>query len=144
MKQGGRQLKANYPMLVLALLVLAFSTACAHVEEREQVNAFKKDVLDYGRMLRWRNYEDATRFLRKRDHTRVESHPEDLKELRITAYDLVRTTFTPEGDEAEIVARIEYYYDGSNVVKEIEDTQDWWYEKEEKRWYLDGNLPEFE
>ena len=47
------------------------------------------------------------------------------------------------GKEARVIAMIEYYELDFGVIHTLRDEQHWWYDEDEKRWYLGSLLPSF-
>ena len=62
---------------------------------------------------------------------------------RVTAYTVVNQIMTNTGKDARVVALIEYYEIDSGVIRSLHDAQAWWYDDQEKHWFLDGSLPAF-
>ena len=98
---------------------------------------------DYGRMIRWGHFHDAIAYQRSPDGPTDTADVDSLRDVRVTSYQILRTEFSEDGKEAVVDAVVEYHYEPQNVVKATRDRQRWWYHEEDKRWYLDGGLPDF-
>jgi len=129
--------------LIGLLVVVVVLTACGSIKEREEINAFTKASRDYGRMLRWRSYDGAASFLRARDGAPIAVDIAPLKDMRVTAYKIIRSEVRPDEDAATVTAMIDYYNERENRVKTLTDEQDWWYDPASEHWFVDGQLPDF-
>ena len=130
-------------LLVVFLIALVVLAGCGSIEERGEIDQFTKATRDYGRMLRWRSYDGAASFLRARDGQPIAVDTALLKDIRVTAYKIVRSEVRPEAHSATVTAVIDYYNERENRVKTLTNEQDWWYDPASEHWFLDGRLPDF-
>ncbi len=140
---------------VMLLTQSMWITGCARMEAHSRDQAFREDVDEYGRMLRWGFYDAAAAFLRRppadgpehpagTDPGPAEVDTAALKPVRVTNYEIVSQRFSPsDPNRATVRAHVEYYREDSPTVREITDEQHWWYDEDAGRWYLDGTLPDF-
>ena len=47
------------------------------------------------------------------------------------------------GNEARILARIDFYRKDSRIVSNVRDEQLWWYDTTQKSWFLGTPMPDF-
>ena len=97
----------------------------------------------YGKLIRWKAYEDAASYIRTRDGNSVELNSELLNEIRVTKYEVASIVMNEQRDEATVIAEIAYYHERVNSVHDIRDKQFWWKDESSGEWYLDGQLPPF-
>jgi hypothetical protein len=97
----------------------------------------------YLRALRWGDYEVAYAFKNSSGTDNKPPDFEDLRQIRVTAYDVKQTILSE--DQSTIVRLVDFqYYRITNVtVKNLIDRQIWEYDKEANRWYLTSDLPDF-
>lgn len=128
----------------LAWLALMLSIAgCLSNQPSKQVMQLNDQVKLYGKLVRWRGYEQAAGMLKTRDKPAQEIDRDLLKEIRVTSYEVKQIRLNEEQNEAEVVAAISYYHERFNSVHSIEDVQTWWLDEDTGNWWLDGSLPNF-
>jgi hypothetical protein len=124
-------------------LVLAL-TGCASVESKERIENLDRSLITYGKALRWGEYEEAALYRLPRDGRPVRSvNRDDFKDIRVTSYQVFEQRFNRAQTEAGVTMSISYYHEDTGTARTITDQQTWWYEPNQKRWFLDGDLPEF-
>ena len=68
---------------------------------------------------------------------------DDFKDIRVISYQVFEQRFNRAQTEAGATMSISYYHEDTGTARTITDQQTWWYEPNQKRWFLDGDLPEF-
>jgi len=131
----------------LSLLLVFFAPwslqGCGSTQKNKSLNTFDETTRLYGRLLRWQEYEGAVNLIRHQDESSVEVDIDAFKDLRVTDYDIKKVTMGDELKTAVIVAEISYYFEPTNAVNTIRDSQNWWYSEEAEQWFLDDDLPAF-
>jgi hypothetical protein len=124
---------------VLIFLILG----CAGVQTGKKMTLFDDTARAYLRALRWGDYEVAYAFKNSSGTDNKPPDFEDLRQIRVTAYDVKQTILSE--DQSTIVRLVDFqYYRITNVtVKNLIDRQIWEYDKEANRWYLTSDLPDF-
>lgn len=126
-----------------ALLGLVL-TGCASMESKERTESLDRSLITYGKALRWGEYEEAALYRLPRDGRPVRSvNRDDFKDIRVTSYQVFEQRFNRAQTEAGVTMSISYYHEDTGTARTITDQQTWWYEPNQKRWFLDGDLPEF-
>ena len=126
-----------------ALLGLVL-TGCASMESKERIESLDRSLITYGKALRWGEYEEAALYRLPRDGRPVRSvNRDDFKDIRVTSYQVFEQRFNRVQTEARVTMSISYYHEDTGAARTITDQQTWWYEPNQKRWFLDGDLPEF-
>ena len=126
-----------------ALLGLVL-TGCASMESKERIESLDRSLITYGKALRWGEYEEAALYRLPRDGRPVRSvNRDDFKDIRVTSYQVFEQRFNRVQTEARVTMSISYYHEDTGTARTITDQQTWWYEPNQKRWFLDGDLPEF-
>ena len=130
-------------LLVCVVLAVCLAAGCQRVKTQSQVQALDESHKTYGKMLRWKEYEQAGRYIVRRDETAEPLDLEVLDEIRITAYAVVDKIIVQDQDAAIVTVKIEFYLEDTGKVFSLRDEQNWWYSVEEERWFLDDDLPDF-
>jgi len=130
--------------VLLAALILA---GCQRSENKERGEQMFTAIRGYGNDLRWGEFRQAANRLLAREPEARDAQPkplpDGLRKIRVSQYRIKEIVIDPEGNAATATAEIDYYHADKLRLRTITDTQSWWYEEEEKQWYLDGSLPEF-
>ena len=131
-------------VIFIALFVsLGSLGGCASKKKNQTLSSFDETTRLYGRLLRWREFEGAVNMIRHQDESAVDISLDGYEDLRVTNYEIKKVAMGDDLKTAVVEADISYYYETTNVVKEIRDTQNWWYLEEAEKWFLDDNLPAF-
>ncbi|MGH8514542.1 MAG: hypothetical protein ACREV8_11510 [Gammaproteobacteria bacterium] len=128
----------------VALIVALMAAACAGMETRERLNNLELSVVTYESELRWGDYDAAALYRVSRTGPYPPINTEPLQAIRIASYEIVNQTLNATQTEAIVTVLFRYYYQDVGQVATLRDVQKWWYDAASKRWYLDGELPEFQ
>jgi len=140
-----RFMKCKLLVIILTVLFISIGSlnGCATKKKNQTLNSFDETTRLYGRLLRWREFEGAVNMIRHQDESTVDISLEGFEDLRVTDYEIKRVVMGEDLKTAIVEADISYYYETTNVVQEIRDTQNWWYLEEAEKWFLDDDLPAF-
>ena len=134
-------------LLVIIFIALFVSigslNGCASKKKNQTLSTFDETTSLYGRLLRWREFEGAVNMIRHKDGSSVEVNLDEYKDLRVTDYQIKKVVMGEDLKTAVVKAEISYYFDTSNAVKNLHDTQSCWYLEEAEKWFLDDDLPAF-
>ncbi len=138
-------MKAKVVFIIVGFLLCSALSiqGCASTQKNKTLNTFDERSRLYGRLLRWREYEGAVNMIRHQDESTVEVDLEEYKDVRVTDYEIKKVAMGEDLKTAVVHAEISYYFETTNAVKSIRDTQNWWYLEEAETWFLDGELPAF-
>ena len=132
------------PLLGWAALFGLVLTGCASMESKERIESLDRSLITYGEALRWGDYEEAALYRLPRGGRPVRSvNRDDFKDIRVSSYQVFEQRFNRAQTEARVTMSISYYHEDTGTARTITDQQTWWYEPNQKRWFLDGDLPEF-
>lgn len=129
-------------LLATACMALALA-ACAEMEANERASSLDTSSSAYAAALRWGQYLEAARFRLPRSGPVTIPDVEPLKHIRLTSYEVTDQTINADATEARIEVVIDYYHDDIGRVDSLTQSQIWWYEPTEKRWFLETELPPF-
>ena len=133
----------NVLLILLSLIIsVAITTGC-NSNPRKEAEELSYKAKAYGKLIRWKAYEEASGYIKLRNDEELVVNSELLNEIRVTKYEVTSIIMNEQRDEAVILAEIAYYHERVNSVHEIKDKQTWWKEKNSGVWYLDGQLPPF-
>ena len=107
------------------------------------MDAFDHQTRAYGKMLRWGQFDQAAEMRQAKAGSLNPVALDKFKEIRVTSYQIVRSQVSSDMREAVVHATIDYYHERQNEVRTLSEQQLWWYEEEQGKWFLDGDLPDF-
>ncbi len=110
----------------------------------KNVEDLHAQVKAYGKLIRWRAFEDANDYVKPRDGSNAPFDASLLSEIRVTKYEVSTIILNDEQDEASVTTDISYYHERVNSVHDLRDKQTWWKDEDSGRWFIDGSLPAFE
>ena len=125
--------------MVFVMLVLG----CASMETGEKMSQFDETSRAYLRAIRWGEFEAAYAF--KKLSARNEEMPnfEDYRTVKVTNYKVKQTIIAEDQSRVIQIVDFQYYRMKDVTVKNLIDRQKWEYDKEQERWFLQSNLPDF-
>ena len=123
--------------------VLFHQVVVPQKKKNATLSTFDETTRLYGRLLRWREFEGAVNMIRHQDESSVAVDIEQYDDLRVTDYEIKKVVMGDDLKTAEVEADISYYFETTNTVKKLRDTQSWWYLEEAEKWFLDDDLPAF-
>lgn len=138
-------MKSKFIIFTLSafLLLPLMLQGCASTQKNKTLNSFDETTRLYGRLLRWREYEGAVNMIRHQDESTVEVNLDDFEDLRVTDYEIKKVAMGEDLKTAVVDVEISYYFETTNAVNTIRDTQNWWYLEEAEKWFLDDDFPAF-
>ena len=128
--------------LISSAILAGLLTAC-NSSPTKSAESLKSNAKAYGKLIRWKAYEDAAKYIKLRSGEAVVIDSKLLNEIRVTRYEVSSMVLNENSDEAVVMAEISYYHERVNNVHNIKHQQNWWKDKETGAWYLDGQLPPF-
>ena len=136
-------MKSKLLVIIFTALFISIGSlnSCASKKKNQTLSSFDETTRLYGRLLRWREFEGAVNMIRHQDESTVKTNLDGFEDLRVTDYEIKKVVMGEDLKTAVVEADISYYYETINVVKEIRDTQNWWYLEEAEKWFLDDDLP---
>jgi hypothetical protein len=141
-----RKLMKVRPLTLLSVVfTLLTLTACQHFltpKEQRREKALVEATETYRKLIRWGYFEEATQYLKAKEGELPGPNLDQLGRYKITGYYPSEQLRNDAGDEARVIARIEYYELDSGVARSLRDEQYWWYDEVARRWYLGSRMPE--
>ncbi len=135
-------MKSIVLILLSFVLSLSLMSGC-NSNPRKDAEDLRYKAKAYGKLIRWKAYDEASAYINLREGGEVHVDAELLNEIRVTKYEVISIIMNESNNEAVILADIAYYHERVNSVHEIKDKQIWWKEEASGAWYLDGQLPPF-
>lgn len=129
--------------LVGVVLLVSFLVGCQRAQNERQISSLEESHKMFGKLLRWQEYEAASRYIVVREGQVKPLDLDALEDIRLTSYDVVDKLIIQDKNEAVITVKIEFYQADTAKVYSLRDEQNWWYSKEQDRWFLDDTLPDF-
>lgn len=125
-------------------LVVLFSLfGCAHVREGKSLEHLDAQQKLFMKAMRWKSYDVAAGVIRFENPARQLAPVDELNKITVTSYELLVSM--PNYEKGTAVAQVlfDYIQNTTGRVYQIKHTQNWWLDKETKRWYLGSDMPEF-
>ena len=127
----------------LILFALIATTGCAGSNLRNQVDKLNTALTQYGVALRWAHYNKAISYHVNRDGEQALVDKDHLERFNVTGIRPVDPIVNEDGTEATIPIEIDYYDKEYGTLRNIKETQYWWYDEESKRWLIESDFPAF-
>jgi hypothetical protein len=134
--------EASMARYILYLCVVLL-VGCATFEASQRMELFDDTSLAYEKALRFGDYRLANKFTRKEGAGQQDPDFNHLKNIRVTSYELLESTSSPDNLKVELTVEIRYFHADYLVVKTLIDEQRWEYDATEKCWHLHSALPDF-
>ncbi len=132
--------------LVLILLGLIAITACnpiKNIQKRESMTQLRAVVNTYRKLMRWGHYDQAAQYVKARDGSSSEPDFKDMNRYKITNLTIADEIVSKTDSEAKVTAYIDFYDIDSGRASSAREDQFWWYDEEEKRWFLGSPMINF-
>ena len=131
--------KLKWIAFVLVFLIIG----CAGIQTGKRLTLFDDTARAYLRAIRWGDYESAYAFRNLEGADDKVPDFEDLRQIRVTAYDVKQTILTENKSTILRIVDFQYYRISNVTVKNLIDRQKWEYDEKANRWYLTSGLPDF-
>ena len=126
---------------LLPLLGLLLLTGCLSLQEREMQKQLEKTLRDYEMTLRWGYLQHLGNFLAPGAQPATPPTAEELKNIRITGYELMRPPVFLDTNHATQTVMIHYVFEDRQVERQLMDQQLWSYDPETERWNRANPIP---
>jgi hypothetical protein len=127
--------------LCLAFLAAAIVCAgCAASFEFRRQELLAERVKQYGKLIRWSQFEAAKLFLADDAPGRRSPPPKDI---RVSDYEVMQLILTENTHEAGQMVHITYFSERNPRVRTLEDLQKWVFDVDRNEWFLKSGFPEF-
>ncbi len=135
-----RGLMKGIAWCVLATVVI-LSSGCAGISDR----AKSLDLItrSYEKHLRWGKFEEARAFKEGPQQYLTNSERRRLQNIRVTGYDMLNSSVSPDQSTAILMVRIRYVSDEDAIENTFIDRQKWHYDQATQRWFLESPIPSF-
>lgn len=128
---------------ILSLSIGLWACGSVPMTSPERIEALEQSLTNYYSALRWGHYAEAASLRASRSEAMEPSSMDALDHIRVTSYEITDQVVNEAQDEAKVVASVSFYIDDIGAVRTVMDRHTWWFDKTRKRWFLDGELPDF-
>lgn len=128
---------------LILTLVAALPLAGCGAMERHRLDQLDQAIVRYAQALRWQRYEDAQEYHMTREGERKKIDQEALAHIRISGYTIQEKVMSDDMMQADVDGVLEYFNDSRGTIRKVPMTQAWWFNPESKRWFVNGDLPQF-
>ena len=126
---------------LLPLLALLLLSGCLSLQEREMNKLLEKTLHDYEMTLRWGYLQNLGDFLAPGAPPAAPLTAEELKNIRITGYEVMRSPVYFDSERVVQTVQIRYVFEDRQVEKQLLDQQVWSYDPEKERWNRANAIP---
>ena len=126
---------------ILAVCVAAL-VGCTTIHEINQKDQFEKTSRSYEQALRWGEWVAASNLLEAESQTMDYKAIEDLKQIKVTSYEVNEMVIAEDQLQVQQVVEIQYYHIYKMKEKTLIDRQTWKYH-EKSGWRLVSGFPQF-
>jgi len=133
----------RYRIWLLNFIVAALIAGCGGYQTRKRAQTLDEATSNFETLLRWGEYEDASKYAIDRKGETAKIDFAFLKHIRITSYEITDQAMAPDSTKATVTAVIGFYDDESAVLHTMHDKQTWWYDETGKHWFLGAGFPDF-
>jgi hypothetical protein len=126
---------------LLPLLALLLLSGCLSLQEREMNKQLEKTLHNYEMTLRWGYLQNLGDFLAPDVQQAAPLTAEELKNIRITGYEVMRTPVYFDSERVVQTVAIRYVFEDRQVEKQLLDQQIWSYDPEKERWNRANPIP---
>lgn len=123
--------------------MLAGLGGCAQFEQKSRANRLDQAVRLYVNSIRWGNFDTAAALTRVRQGEQPPLDSPVLANLRVTAYSSRLLSVDDTAGEARVTTHFDYYFLDSGTLRNVSQTDVWYFDETADSWFLDGSLPEF-
>ncbi len=109
----------------------------------KRMHIFEQTTFKYENALRWGYFSVAYDYIKKTDSGQVEPDFGKLRDIRISTYEVLKSTLSGNEQQALRTVEIKYYNINTLIEKTLIIEEKWEFDREEKRWYLLSNFPDF-
>jgi hypothetical protein len=128
----------------LALYCLVVLLAACGAAEKKKAYDLNEAIDDYVAALRWSRGDEARSYHLTRDGERPPEDVSAMEDIRVTGYHIRKRAINQELDAASVTADIDYYQEEYGTLKHMTLHQEWWYNEELNRWFIESDFPTFE
>ena len=101
----------------------------------------EKTLHDYEMTLRWGYLQNLGDFLAPEAPPAAPLTAEELKNIRITGYEVMRSPVYFDSERVVQTVQIRYVFEDRQVEKQLLDQQVWSYDPEKERWNRANAIP---
>ena len=128
----------------LSCILILIIAGCASMSNQQKLSSLDESTRNYGNAIRWSYFELADNFRKEQDRSTQATDFTVLKKIRITSYEVLSRNMPDNNIQAVQTVEIKFYYLSDMLEKTIIDKQEWQYDIDDKKWYLNSNLPHFD
>ncbi|MGH8657534.1 MAG: hypothetical protein ACREV4_03360 [Gammaproteobacteria bacterium] len=123
---------------------LCFLDGCASMQAAQRQENLDISLNTYLKLIRWGHFDTAAQYIRHREKEGPPPRARDnLEGVRVTFYEVLSQGLSDNQKEALVAVTLGFYDVDSGIVHRFHDRQMWWFDEAAKRWFLDGDLPDF-
>ena len=128
----------------ISFLLMVLLQSCNSFKVRETVDALENALTYYNVALRWGMYKEAYSYHYSPSGKQPPAKLDGLEEISVTGIEVTEKTINKEHDEAYVETTITYFLKTQGTIKKLKLKQNWWFNKENKQWFVDYPFPEFD
>ena len=124
--------------------VMLLISACGSLTEFRRLEKLDETIRAYEQAIRWSEFDYAMIFLKPSEREKNPPDESFYKRIKVTHYKIKKTALSEDETRLVQIAEISYYKIDNMTVKSLSDHQLWEWDAQDKRWYLNSGLPDFQ
>ena len=131
-----------FRLSIIAFLILLLA-ACASPVSRKRGQDLTTAIDRYAAALRWSRIDEARDYHVDREGVGLEQDLSFMDSIRVTGHKIRERIIDRDISEATVTGEFSYYNEDYGTLKTIPFTQQWWYQEDVKKWFIESPFPEF-
>jgi len=130
----------------LAMVAVALLAGCGAMRAQDASVVLGDTLRVYEQSVRWGDWQTVAAMIERRGDgsaAAAEDGRPELQGLKVVTSNIRTGQVRPELGDVPMRAVFEYYYADSPRLRSVVQEAVWWYDRAEREWHLDGDLPAF-
>ncbi len=132
----------SFLTLLLSVMAAFLVSGCQTIVDTDRSNKLNDTLRYYENSFRWSLLDEVYGYLSPEAAAET-SFPENVENIKITSYEVIRPPFFTDELHAAQTVKIEFVFEDQQRVKKIVDDQQWEYRVAQSMWVRINPIPPF-